>query len=185
MEPKKNRPSNTIIRILLLIGVPLLLIASFTMMLDGTAANKKDAEVYSDYIQYFVDDKVEEFHLDLGTGKLKLTLRSAYRTDKNEDGKVDKKDYELTYTVPNVGHFIEVIDPILEARAADENPENDVKYDFKPIPNNSWMSVWLPIIVMVAIAVIMFLMMRRSLCSHSIGTKRVTPTSVAFSRNHS
>lgn len=173
MEPKKNRPSNTIIRILLLIGVPLLLIASFTMMLDGTVANKKDAEVYSDYIQYFVDDKVEEFHLDLGTGKLKLTLRSAYRTDKNEDGKIDKKDYELVYTVPNVGHFIEVIDPILEAKAADENPENDVKYDFKPIPNNSWLSVWLPIIVMVAIAVIMFLMMRRSLTSMDGGPGKI------------
>ena len=39
MEPKKNRPGNTVIRILLLIGVPLLLIASFTMMLNGNTGN--------------------------------------------------------------------------------------------------------------------------------------------------
>ena len=162
MEPKKNKSGKTLFNLLLLIGIPVLLFMGFSMMLTSNSAATKDKSVYSDYIQYFVDDKVEEFSLDLGTGKLKMTLREEYRTDVNKDGKVDEKDYVLTYTVPNVSHFVSVMDPLLAEVNQDDVAENDVKYDFKPISDMSWIATWLPIILLVVMMAVMFLSMRRS-----------------------
>jgi len=162
MEPKKNKSGKTLFNLLLLIGIPVLLFMGFSMMLTSNSAATKDKSVYSDYIQYFVDDKVEEFSLDLGTGKLKMTLREAYRSDTNKDGKVDEKDYVLTYTVPNVSHFVSVMDPLLAEVNQDDVADNDVKYDFKPISDMSWIATWLPIILLIVMMAVMFLSMRRS-----------------------
>ncbi len=162
MEPKKNKFGKTLFNLLLLIGIPVLLFMGFSMMLTSNSSATRDKSVYSDYIQYFVDNKVEEFSLDLGTGKFKMTLRAAYRTDMNKDGKVDEKDYVLTYTVPNVSHFVSVMDPLLAEVNQDDSPDNDVKYDFKPISDMSWIATWLPIILLVVMMAVMFLSMRRS-----------------------
>ena len=162
MEPKKNKSGKTLFNLLLLIGIPVLLFMGFSMMLTSNSAAAKDKSVYSDYIQYFVDDKVEEFSLDLGTGKLKMTLREAYRSDANKDGKVDEKDYVLTYTVPNVSHFVSVMDPLLAEVNQDDVADNDVNYDFKPISDMSWIATWLPIILLIVMMAVMFLSMRRS-----------------------
>ena len=162
MEPKKNKSGKTLFNLLLLIGIPVLLFMGFSMMLSSSSAAVKDKTVYSDYIQYFADNQVEEFSLDLGTGKLKVTLRSEYRSDINSDGKVDEKDYVLTYTVPNVSHFVSVVDPILAEVNQDEDTTNNIKYDFEPISDMSWIATWLPIILLVVMMAVMFLSMRRS-----------------------
>ena len=162
MEPKKNKSGKTLFNLLLLIGIPVILFMGFSMMLTSNSAASKDKSVYSDYIQYIVDNKVEEFSLDLGTGKLKLTLRSEYRSDLNKDNKVDEKDYVLTYTVPNVSHFVSVVDPILAEVNQDEDVANDIKYDFEPVSDMSWIATWLPIILLVVMMAVMFLSMRRS-----------------------
>ena len=148
MEPKKSKPGASLLRIALLIAIPVAVFFTFSTMLNGGFSAKSKKEVYSDYIQYFIDNKVEEFTLDLGTGKMEMTLRPEYRSDKNEDGKIDEKDYVIAYTVPNVGHFVDVLDPILDEVANDDNPDNDVKYDFKPISDTSWITTWLPIVLM-------------------------------------
>ena len=173
MEPKKNKPGASLLRIALLIAIPVAIFFTFSTMLNGGFSAKNDKEVYSDYIQYFIDNKVEEFTLDLGTGKMEMTLRPEYRSDKNEDGKIDEKDYVLVYTVPNVGHFVDVLDPILEEVANDDNPNNDIKYDFEPISDTSWITTWLPIILMVLLVVVMFFSMRRSLGSMDGGPGKI------------
>ncbi len=173
MEPKKNKPGAAILRIALLIAIPAAIFFTFSTMLNGGFSAKKEKEVYSDYIQYFIDNKVEEFTLDLGTGKMEMTLRSKYREDKNNDGKIDEKDYVIAYTVPNVGHFVDVLDPILEEVANDDDPKNDVKYDFKPVSDTSWITTWLPIVLMVLLMVVMFISMRRSLGSMDGGPGKV------------
>ena len=162
MEPKKNKSGKTLFNLLLLIGIPVLLFMGFSMMLTSNSTTAKDKSVYSDYIQYFVEDQVEEFSLDLGTGKLKLTLRPDCRSDMNKDGKVDEKDYVLTYTVPNVSHFVSVMDPILADVNQDDDAANDIKYDFKPVSDMSWIATWLPILLLVVMMAVMFLSMRRS-----------------------
>ena len=171
MEPKKNRSSKTVWRILLLIGIPVALFLVMSSLLNSQSANK-DKKVYSDYIQYFVDDQVEEFTLDLGTGKMELLLRAEYRTDINKDGKINSKDI-VSYTVPNVSHFVSVLDPILEEVNSDDNANNDIKYDYMPIKDTSWIISWLPIILLIVMMVVMFLTTRRSLNSMDGGPGKI------------
>ena len=164
MEPKKNSFGKSAVRILLLIGIPLLLFFTFSSMLTDKGSSKNDP-VYSDYIQKFINNEIENFTLNLGTGKLKMTLRPEYREDTNKDGKVDEKDYVIYYTVPNVSHFVSIIDPIMDEVNKDDDSSNDVKFNFEPISDMSWITNWIPIILLIVMMALMFFSMRRSLGS--------------------
>ena len=171
MEPKKNRSSKTVWRILLLIGIPIALFLVMSSLLKSNTSDE-DKKVYSDYIQYFVDDQVEQFTLDLGTGKMEMLLRPEYRKDVNKDDKIDDKDI-IAYTVPNVSHFVSVLDPILDDINSDDNPDNNVRYDYMPIKDTSWLISWLPIILLIVMMVIMFFTTRRSLNSMDGGPGKI------------
>ena len=172
MEPKKNRSHKTIWRILLLIGIPVVLFVVMSSLLSYNA-DREDKKVYSDYLAYFENDQVEEFSFDLGTGKLKILLRESVREDINKDDKIDEKD-TISYTVPNVSHFVSVIDSLLEVNR-DGNPDNDIeiKYDFQPIKDTSWIISWLPILLLIVMMVIMFISTRRSLNSMDGGPGKI------------
>ena len=159
MEPKKNKSGKSLFKVLLLIAIPVILFMGFSMMLTSGAS--LDKEVYSDYVQYFVDNKVEEFSLDLGSGKLDILLRPAYRTDLNKDGKVDTKD-TITYVVPNVSLFISAVDPIITEANQNADTADNIKYDFQPVSDTSWIATWLPIALMAVMMVVMFMSLRRS-----------------------
>ena len=171
MEQKKKRSPKTFWKILLLIGIPIALFLSMSSMLNYNNAAKDD-KVYSDYVQYFVDNKVEEFTLDLGTGQMELTLREEYRYDVNKDKKVDKKDV-ISYSVPNVAQFLERVNPILDEVNSDDIKENNVRYELKPIKDSSWIVSWLPIILLIVMMVIMFITTRRSLNSMDGGPGKI------------
>ena len=171
MEQKKKRSPKTFWKILLLIGIPIALFLSMSSMLNYNNAAKDD-KVYSDYVQYFVDNKVEEFTLDLGTGQMELTLREKYRYDVNKDKKVDKKDV-ISYSVPNVAQFLERVNPILDEVNSDDIKENNVRYELKPIKDSSWIVSWLPIILLIVMMVIMFITTRRSLNSMDGGPGKI------------
>ncbi|MBE6778456.1 MAG: ATP-dependent zinc metalloprotease FtsH [Ruminococcaceae bacterium] len=132
-------------------------------MLGGGATADKD-KVYSDYIGYFVDNKVESYSIDLGTGRLELTLREAYRSDINKDGKVDEKDIVI-YDVPYVAYFLESVDSIVTEASMDDDPSNDVRYDWKPVKDVSWIVDWLPMILLGGMIILTVVMMRRSMNS--------------------
>jgi len=172
MEPKKQRSPKTIWRILLLVGIPVLLFVLMSSLLIPSMSQEEE-KVYSDYVAYFEKDQVEEFSIDLGTGKLKILLRPEYREDVNKDEKIDDKDI-LSYTVPNVSHFVSIIDSIYEVNR-DDNPNNDIqiKYDFQPIKDTSWLISWLPIILLIVMMVIMFITTRRSLNSMDGGPGKI------------
>ncbi len=165
MEPKKNNPGKVFLKIALLLGLPIALFFAFSSMLTDTSTTKKEEPVYSDYLQYIYDNKVQELSLDISTGELKMTLREEFRTDRNEDGKIDEKDYVISYTVPNVGLFLERVDPVITQRQMDDDPNNDIKYNEIKQADMSWISTWLPIILMGGLMVFLFLSMRRSLGS--------------------
>ena len=171
MEQKKKRSPKTFWKILLLIGIPIALFLSMSSMLNSNNAAKDD-KVYSDYVQYFVDNKVEEFTLDLGSGQMELTLREKYRYDVNKDKKVDKKDV-ISYSVPNVAQFLERVNPILDKVNSDDVKENNVRYELKPIKDSSWIVSWLPIILLIVMMVIMFISTRRSLNSMDGGPGKI------------
>lgn len=171
MEQKKKRSPKTFWKILLLIGVPIALFLAMSSMLNANKSAKDD-KVYSDYVQYFVDNKVEEFTLDLGTGQMELTLREKYRYDVNKDKKIDKKDV-ISYSVPNVGQFLERVNPILDRVNSDDIDDNNIRYELKPIKDSSWIVSWLPIILLIVMMVIMFISTRRSLNSMDGGPGKI------------
>lgn len=162
MEPNKNNSGKMLRNLLLVIVLPLVVFFGMWAMIGGQSSARKDDTVYSDYIQYFVDNKVEKYTLDLGTGKLSLLLRAQYRTDVNKDGKVDDKDL-IVYKVPNVAYFLNTVDPIVTQAQQDDNPDNDVAYEWKPVANVSWLYTWLPYLLMIVLVILGVVMMRRSL----------------------
>ncbi len=181
MEPNKNDSGKLVRTLLLAIGLPLLLFVGMWALVGGQQTAKKTDTVYSDYIQYFVDNKVEKYTLDLGTGKLTLTLRAPFRTDTNRDGRVDEKD-TISYKVPNVALFLETVNPIVTAAAQDGDPSNDVSYEWTPVTDVSWLYTWLPYLLMIAAVIIVGIMMRRSMGSMDgkitgFGKARVKPAS--------
>ena len=171
MEPKKSG-GRTLINLLLLIGVPLILILSMWSMI-GARQEEKEELVYSDYVQYFIDNKVEKCDLNLGTGRLVLLLRPEYRTDVNEDKKVDEKD-TVTYDVPNVGLFVSVVEPLIIEANGDKDPANDVKLDYEPVSDMSWLTSWLlPFLLVAGMSVLMIFLMRRSFNSMDGGAGKI------------
>ncbi len=164
MEPNKNDTGRTVRNILLVIGVPLVLFFIMWSLVGGPSASRKEGEVYSDYIQYFIDYKVQSYDLDLGTGKLEITLWEKDRIDINDDGKIDDRDI-ITYTVPNVSYFVNTIDPYVMETRTDDDPNNDVDFHHEPIKDVSWIVNWLPILLLVGMVIITVVMMRRSMGS--------------------
>ncbi|MBQ5840661.1 MAG: ATP-dependent zinc metalloprotease FtsH [Clostridia bacterium] len=130
-------------------------------LLGGQLTGQKD-EVYSQYVQYFIDGQVEKYELDLGTGKLVLSLRPDFRTDTNKDGKVDEKD-TVVYNLPEVGYFLSVVNPMVIEANTDDDPANNVSYNWKPVADVSWIFNLLPMVVLVGLGIFMVVSMRRSM----------------------
>ena len=159
---EKKNGGKSVLNIILLIAVPLIFFVMLWMILNPLSLKKEEEKVYSDYIAYFEKGQVEAYKLDLGTGELTLTLREKYRQDTNKDGKVDDKD-TVVYTVPDVGLFLNSVEPLVEAANRDDNPDNDVKYDNAPVKRIPWIVSALPTILLIGVCVVMLLMTRRSL----------------------
>ena len=158
MEPNRNESGKTM-RHMILPFIGLLFIIMLVWMMLGRGSVKNDP-VYSQYIGYFQDNKVESFVLDLNSGKLTMTVRSKYISEIKE---ADPKTGELVYSVPEINLFVNDIHDLLEERNGDEDPSNDVKYDYLPVKDMSWLISLLPILITVVLMVGMFILMRRSL----------------------
>ncbi len=161
MEPNKNNGGKTLRNLLLVIGLPLVLFFGMWSLLGGQLTGQKD-EVYSQYVQYFIDGQVDKYELDLGTGKLVLSLRPDFRTDTNKDGKIDEKD-TVIYNLPEVGYFLSVVNPMVIEANTDDNPANDVAYNWKPVADVSWIFNLLPMVLLVGLGIFMVVSMRRSM----------------------
>ena len=107
MEPNTNDTGKLIRNLALFIGIPLVCFLVVSLFWGMRPASKEAP--YSTYVNYFKDNKVEEFSLNLGNGKLKLLLREEYREDVNRDGQITERDV-ISYTVPNVSVFLNDIE---------------------------------------------------------------------------
>jgi len=162
VEPKKNGGGSAF-GIIALVAIPIVFFALLWLFFDPFGAAKKAEKMkFSEYIAYFEQDKVASYTLDLNDGALKLTLREPYRTDVNKDGKVDEKDV-LSYTVPEVGSFIKTVSPLVDEINRDDNPDNNITYDWTPIVRQSWFVSMLPYILMMGLSLLaLWFIMRRS-----------------------
>ena len=122
MENKK-----TIRNLILYLGIPII----FLIIVGIVFANQPKKEYpTSDIIYLFKDNKVTEYKLDFGTGKLELKLNTKY------EGKT-----EIETSVASIGLFIDSIDEYVKQY----NAKNDtpMKYTWKQAADNS---VWLELL---------------------------------------
>ena len=182
MESNNNDFGKIIRNIGLFIGLPLVLFLILWLFLDrGTVASTSR---YSDYIAYFELGQVKEYSLDLGSGNVEILLKEQYRQDVNRDNQINERDV-LTYTVPDVGLFLNTVDPIvqeqnravMEANPGVTSPEelnklaDYVVYDQQPVSQMPWIVNLIPSLLIVVIFIAMWVMMRRSLSSIDGGGK--------------
>ncbi|MBO5798314.1 MAG: AAA family ATPase, partial [Clostridia bacterium] len=131
-------------------------------------ASPKDETVYSQYVGYFRENMVQSFELDLNSSKATIVIREKY-WDKVEGAK-DKKG-EIVYAVPNVNLFLDDIREMVNEYNSDDNPDNDISFNYKPVKEYSWIVSMLPSLLIVALSIGLFIMMRRSLSSMDGGGK--------------
>ncbi len=160
MEPHRNDPGKTLRNILLpFIGV-IFVIMLVWMFVGNNKSN--DDKMYSEYLSYFRQNQVETFTLDLNSGKLTFTLRES-AWDQVEGAK--EKKGEMTYSVPNVNIFLDDVRNIVDVFNTDDNPDNDIIYNYKPVKEVSWIVSLLPTLLIGVMIVGMIIMMRRSMNS--------------------
>ncbi len=144
-----HSPRKLIRNIGVFIGIPLVVLILLWMFLSGT--KQTEVPAYSYYVSLFEEQKVERMDLDIRTGSVSILLKAEYREDVNKDKKIDDKDI-ITYTVPDVGLFLQHIEPY-RAHVEEYNPIRTTE-----IP---WFNM-LPSVLMVGFFVFMWIMMRRS-----------------------
>ncbi len=151
MESHNNDWGKILRNLGLIIGIPVLISVIFWMFMAGTRSQTEE-KIYSDYINYFKQEQVERYELSLG-GRVEILLKAEYREDLNGDDKKDEKDV-IVYTVPNVGLFLEDIDPYVENVPHDMTPASQV---------SSWVASLAPSLLMLLIVMVGIFYMRRSL----------------------
>ncbi|MCI5910464.1 MAG: ATP-dependent zinc metalloprotease FtsH [Oscillospiraceae bacterium] len=99
---------------------------------------------YSDIMKYFDNYKVTEYTLDLGTGKLNMTL---------DDGQ------SLTYNVPNVSLFLDDTKDYRTEYNAKTGKE--LSLDYFKIKDNTWILSLLPTLLLLALGVVLLVVMMK------------------------
>ncbi|MBR1810738.1 MAG: ATP-dependent zinc metalloprotease FtsH, partial [Clostridia bacterium] len=125
--------------------IPLVLVAMI-FMLNGRGNTKKMQ--YYEVVQLFEDNQVAEYSLNLSSGALKYQLRN--ETDAR------------SYTVPNVNMFISDIHKHVVEYNANAADAQKIKFDYQAGSANSWWVSLLPSVgLLIMLALIMYIMMRR------------------------
>ena len=121
----RNRGNLSIILLLLLSVVILAVVLTPT----STASSMQ----YSEMVQYFRDEKVSEFTLDLGSGRLKMTVAG-------EQEQLQYKVGSLSLFVNDVGDYIRQYD--------EDHPDAPMQYDYIPAKETSWFVSMLPTLIL-------------------------------------
>ena len=147
MLNKKNRG------ILIYVGIAIAIMLTLVLLLQKSASMPNEKQ-YSEIIKYFDDYKVSDFTLDLGSGQLTL----------NKVEGVDKKDLPIVYKVPNVSVFVDEIQSDGHNYRKEYNekyPDKQLKYNYYPIKDNSWLMNIVPTLLLLILMVVLFFFMMK------------------------
>ena len=126
----------TIRNLLICLGIPIILI-----LIIGILFSTQPKKEYptSDIVYLFKDNKVTEYKLDFGSGKLELTLNEKY------EGKT-----EVETSVASISLFLQSIEDYVEDYNT-KNPDKPMKYTWKQASDNSiWLEL-LPNIILIGV----------------------------------
>ncbi len=133
----------TIRNLLIYLGIPIVLVIIFTVFFS---MQKTDDRSTSEIIYLFKDNSVKEYSLDFGTGELNIV---------KTDGK------KIQTSVASVALFLDAVDPYVEAYN-EKNPDNPMKFTWKPAADNSfWINIMPNIILVVLLLAVWLYFMRR------------------------
>ena len=144
---KKNRG------ILIYVGIAIAIMLTLVLLLQKSASMPNEKQ-YSEIIKYFDDYKVSDFTLDLGSGQLTL----------NKVEGVDKKDLPIVYKVPNVSVFVDEIQSDghnYQKEYTEKYPDKQLKYNYYPIKDNSWLMNIVPTLLLLVLMVVLFFFMMK------------------------
>ena len=112
----------------------------------GQSQNKTDMK-YSQVVSLFKENKVQSFEIDLTSGAL------TYKT-------FDDSDTVHNYSVPSVTYFLEDIRDSVE-EYNEENPDNQIEYNYKKSSSRSWMVSLLPSLLSIALGAVLIIFLFR------------------------
>ena len=131
--------------ILIYVLVFVALIGGFMFMMNMVTPTGEQI-AYSEVVDYFQQNKVKEFELDLGTGELKANIEG--------------RDTTLVYKVPNVGLFVELVEPMV-VEYNKEHLDDQISYNYLPIQDNSWLLNFLPTLLLIGVMIVFWVLIMR------------------------
>ena len=160
MQKKQTKIGSALFYIVAAIAV--ILAASYLFKMPAAATPK-----YSEVLDLFYSNAVTEYKINLGSGKMSLTLDAEKVPAKLFEDKIVKKlktdetKASLIYTVPNVSIFLDDTREYVR-NYNNDNPQNKISFEYERATDNSWWLSLLPTALLVLIFVVFwFFMMRR------------------------
>lgn len=141
---------DTMKRMLIYLGIPIALFLVIALLFSNRPSEK--AYVYSDIVNYFQDEQVTEFSINMGTGEMRLQLN-------------DEKKSIINYTAPNSQYLLLEIQPYVDEYNAKHDGEERMKRDIQRAPETSWLVSMLPMLVVLALGVFLWWFMMKRLNS--------------------
>jgi cell division protease FtsH len=137
-----NKKGKSILIYVLVLGA---LLIGFMFMMNMIKPTGETIN-YSEVVDYFQQNKVKKFVIDLGSGELQA--------------EVEGRDKQLIYKVPNVGLFIELVEPMV-VEYNKENPSDKIEFNYLPIQDNSWLLNFLPTLLLIGVMVVFWVIILR------------------------
>ena len=141
--------------ILVYIGMPILMILLVVAFFNKTTT---PAKIYSDILNYFRQEQVKEYNLNLGSGKMALRLSD---------------NTLVEYTVPSEEWIREDIRPYVEAYNKN-HPDAPMKEELTRPASNTWWVLLVQILPLIIVGVFLFLMMKKTMSGLGEGGKAMS-----------
>ena len=167
--------------LLLILGIPILLIIISTIFLS---TRHTDPPKTSSLEQYFVDDKVDSFTINYGSGEIRITLKESVQSATYDNAVInaDKKaitastltkDGQLVVKgqLADVRRFLDDVDEYIKKAAKTNNP---ITYDLIRASDNSLLLDLIPTIIVVLIFIVAWVIFMRRMGGGGLGGREMS-----------
>ena len=137
-------------RLLIYLGIPIALFLVIGLLFSSRPTEK--SYVYSDIVNYFEDQQVTAFSINMGTGEMRLQLNDESKTI-------------INYTAPNSTYLLQEIQPYVDEYNASHPGNARMQRDIQRAPETSWLVSMLPMLIVLGLGVFLWWFMMKRLNS--------------------
>ena len=145
----------TLRNVLFYVGLPLLLLVAVIAVLSTTAGSRQVRRQYSEIVELFKDNQVQDFKLTVASGELLYLERGKEKADKNY----------VKYNVPDVGLFVDDVYDDVKSFNATASDSEKITYDIIRGSNNSWILSLIPTLLIITVMVVFWIFMSKRMMS--------------------